>query len=175
MLGTKPHPAGRRCRTSSGTELLTPVRKATPPRVSRAATAAAPFKDKDQAKHAPTIKAIQLVDRILAARLDIFPRTVRAFGRALAATQPSSDHGRLLAATLKSLAAGTSRLADLPDEQHATAWLAFKGITPSPGAVAERVAAVGSRRARPARLADLPGELLCAGGCYVRLRVNLVL
>ena len=67
-------------------------------------------------RYAATIKAIHLVGRILAAHRDIFSQAVRAFGRDLAATQPSSDHGRLLAATLKSLAADTSRPADLPDE-----------------------------------------------------------
>jgi len=64
-----------------------------------------------------------------------------AFGRALAVTEPSSEHGRLLSRTLKALSRNESLATE---EERAVWWLARNGQTPTPNAVAGRVTAMQS-------------------------------
>ena len=72
------------------------------------------------------------------------PGAVDALGRALAATPPKSDHGQLLFRTLRTLQGmGAEPQAD---DERAVWWLAQRGQTPTPGAVATRLAHLETAR-----------------------------
>jgi hypothetical protein len=104
----------------------------------------------EKAEQKATVKRYTKLMRKMLPDKKVWYRTVRAFGRALAATPPSSDHGQLLASTLKTLSAG-QQLAD--PSQRAVLWLARRGETPTAGAVTGRLDAVATEQKRPARQA----------------------
>jgi len=132
----------------------------------RAQIAAAPFNNKDTAKYAPVVRAIGVVDKVLATRPDIWARTVTAFARAVAVTPPGSEHGQVLLATLKSLAAQDpgSRLTDLPPEQTTVAWLAFRGMTPTASAAEHKTAELARHDERLQRSAEDIAAIVAESG-----------
>jgi hypothetical protein len=95
------------------------------------------------------------------------PGAVEALSRALAATAPKSGHGQLLFRTLRSLQGPGGK--PQADDERAVWWLAQRGQTPSPGAVAARLAAAESARQTAAavraavdRIADHDGPKAAA-------------
>ena len=109
-------------------------------------------------------QATQLVARLLARRKpNSRPEVaVQAMARALVATPPASDHGRLLAATIKTLAAPGLHLHE-PD-QIAVWWLCRRGDTPSAGAVAGRLTSIQARDANARLLLAEAGEIAAKDG-----------
>jgi hypothetical protein len=105
-----------------------------------------PTVSRAQLERAATLVATLLKGR---GRKDGTPAAAGALGRALGATQPKSEHGQLLFRTLRSLqadAGGKPRA----DDERAVWWLACRGQTPSPAAVAGRIRAVESARSTAA-------------------------
>ena len=79
-------------------------------------------------------RAIAVAAKLLRAHTDRQDRkamTAAAFGRALVVTPPGSDHGKLLAATLRS-----GKWKDRPPEQRVVLKLARRGETPTAAAIA---------------------------------------
>lgn len=127
------------------------------------ATAAAPA----QIDRATMLAARML--RASAQRRDRKPLTAAAFGRALAATQPGSAHGKVLAAALRS-ADWHAR----PREERIVLGLARSGETPTAAALAARLGQLAAKRDRLRRardraraIADRDGQ--AASACVARV------
>lgn len=71
------------------------------------------------------------------------PATAQAFGKALAATEPGSPHGRVLAAALK-----PARWDSRPQAQRIVLGLARAGVTPTEAALSARLDQIDAKRAR---------------------------
>jgi hypothetical protein len=105
-------------------------------------------------------RASQLVAELLKGRSRgsvTYHAAVSALSRAIAVTPPKSEHGRLLFRTLRSLqdrGAGPKAA-----DESAVWWLAQRGQTPTPGAVAARLAAAGTSRQAAAAVGVVTGQL----------------
>ena len=88
-----------------------------------------------------------LVTKTLAARRDVTPVAAAALGKALAAANPSSDHGQVLAAAVRALGAAPRKWPTDP-AQEAVWWCAKRSTTPTAAAVADRLATIAARRKR---------------------------
>ncbi len=92
-------------------------------------------------------------------RQDRKPVTAAAFGRALVVTPPGSDHGKLLAATLRS-----GKWKDRPPEQRVVQKLARRGETPTAAAIASLRDGAAAHQAHLDRLRVQAGPFIGADG-----------
>ena len=101
----------------------------------------------------PVVAATKLAEKLLRAgghRGKWVPVAAVALGRALVKTTPGSEHGKLLAATLRTPKADAPVQADAPAGVETVLWLARAGVTPTAAAVADHLERYESRRRRQA-------------------------
>ena len=103
----------------------------------------------------PVVAATALAEKLLRAgghRGEWVSVAAVALGRALVKTTPGSEHGKLLAATLRTPKADAPIQADAPTGVDAVLWLARTGTTPTAAAVAAHLERYEKRRRRQAVL-----------------------
>jgi hypothetical protein len=104
-------------------------------------------------------RASALAAKLLTGRVHgkALPAAAAAFGKAIATTPPGSAHGQVLACVLR-------QEGQQGNTEQATLWLATRGETPTPQAVAAAVPQLASRLARQARLAAAAAPFVEADG-----------
>jgi hypothetical protein len=122
-----------------------------------------------QVGQVPPERAAALAARLLAGhreRRDRKPATAAAFGRALAATAPGSEHGQLLAAALR-----PAKWEDRSLQQRLVFGMARRGETPTARALESRLGQLEERRAHRERLrgtaASIAGRDAGKAGAFI--------
>ena len=107
--------------------------------------------ERPKAERQSVDRAAALMEKLLSGRKDFAPKAARALGIAVANTDPKSEHGQLLASTVRRL---RTRMAKLPETGtlEALVWLlACRGVTPTAAAVEAELGKKGRRAAWKSR------------------------